>query len=81
MFTPKANSKQKRVKKTQERETGDAVKVQLAGRVSLLVVASWDGKIYGNIPVFTPKAPISSTLIPNLKGNSTYVYSKLQFLC
>ncbi|AES75907.2 hypothetical protein MTR_6g061730 [Medicago truncatula] len=38
MFTPKANSKQKRVKKTQEREIGDAVKVQLARRVSLLAV-------------------------------------------
>ena len=30
MFTPKANSKQKRGKKTQERETGDAATVQLA---------------------------------------------------
>ncbi|KEH37808.1 hypothetical protein MTR_2g047962 [Medicago truncatula] len=75
MFTPKANSKQKRVKKTQERETGDAVKVQLARRVSLLAVASGDGKIYGKRPVFTPKAPISSTQILNLIGNSTYVYS------
>ncbi|KEH33639.1 hypothetical protein MTR_3g449740 [Medicago truncatula] len=75
MFTPKANSKYKRVKKTQERETGDAVKVQLARRVSLLAVASYDRQIYGNRPVFTPKAPISSTQIPNLIGNSTYVYS------
>ena len=30
MFTPKTNSKQKRAKKTQERETGDAATVQLA---------------------------------------------------
>ena len=30
MFTPKANSKQKCVKKTQERETRNAVTVQLA---------------------------------------------------
>jgi hypothetical protein len=30
MFTPKANSKQRRLKKTQEHETGDAVTVQLA---------------------------------------------------
>jgi hypothetical protein len=30
MFTPKANSKQKRMKKTQERETGNAATVQLA---------------------------------------------------
>lgn len=29
MFTPKANSKQKRVKKTQEHETGHAVREQL----------------------------------------------------
>ncbi|KEH34330.1 hypothetical protein MTR_3g464750 [Medicago truncatula] len=75
MFTPKANSKLKRVKKTQERETGNAVKVQLARRVSVLAVASCDGQIYENRPVFTPKAPISSTQIPNLIGNSTYVYS------
>ncbi|KEH26601.1 hypothetical protein MTR_6g465720 [Medicago truncatula] len=75
MFTPKANSKQKRVKKTQERETGNAVKVQLARRVSVLAMANCDGKIYGNRPVVTPKAPISSTQIPNLIGNSTYVYS------
>ncbi|KEH17076.1 hypothetical protein MTR_0046s0040 [Medicago truncatula] len=33
------------------------------------------GQIYGNMPVFTQKAPISSTQIPNLIGNSTYVYS------
>ncbi len=75
MFTPKANSKQKCVKKTQERETENAVKVHLARRVSVLAVASCDGQIYGNRPVFTPKAPISSTQIPNLIGNSTYVYS------
>ncbi|KEH26080.1 hypothetical protein MTR_6g043970 [Medicago truncatula] len=74
MLTPKANSKQKRVKNTQEREIGDAVKVQLARRVSLLAVASCDGQIYGNRLVFTPKAPISSIQIPNLIGNSTYVY-------
>ncbi|KEH28458.1 hypothetical protein MTR_5g095755 [Medicago truncatula] len=36
MFTPKANSKQKRVKKTQERETEDAVKVQLARRICIV---------------------------------------------
>ena len=34
MFTPKPNSKQKRVKKTQEHETGDAVTVQLSGKVT-----------------------------------------------
>ncbi|KEH25358.1 hypothetical protein MTR_6g018740 [Medicago truncatula] len=32
MFTPKANSKQKRVKKTQEHESGDAITVQLSGK-------------------------------------------------
>ncbi|KEH15917.1 hypothetical protein MTR_0439s0030 [Medicago truncatula] len=32
MFTPKANSKQKRVKKMQEYETGDAVSVQVSGK-------------------------------------------------
>ncbi|KEH21969.1 hypothetical protein MTR_7g028535 [Medicago truncatula] len=31
MFTPKVNSNQKRVKKIQEHETGDAVTVQLSG--------------------------------------------------
>jgi len=34
MFSPKAKSKQKRVKKMQERETGDAVTVHLARRVT-----------------------------------------------
>jgi len=34
MFAPKASSKQKRVKKTQEHETGDVVTVQLARRVT-----------------------------------------------
>jgi hypothetical protein len=34
VFTPKPSSKQKRVKKTQELETGDAVTVQLSGKVT-----------------------------------------------
>jgi len=34
MFTPKPSSKQKRVKKTQEHETGDDVTVQLSGKVT-----------------------------------------------
>jgi len=34
MFEPKGSSKEKRVKKMQERETGDAVTVQLARRVT-----------------------------------------------
>ena len=34
MFTPKPSSKQRRVKKTQEHETGDAVTVQLSGIVT-----------------------------------------------
>jgi len=42
MFTPKINSKQKYVKKTQERETGDAVREQLARRVNSLAMASYD---------------------------------------
>ena len=42
MFIPKANSKQKHVKKTQERETGDVVTVQLASRVKSLAMASND---------------------------------------
>ncbi|KEH15943.1 hypothetical protein MTR_0422s0010 [Medicago truncatula] len=75
MFTPNANSKQKRVKKTQERETGDAVTVQIARRVSLLAVASCDEQLYGNRPVFSRKPNFSSTQTPNLIGNSTYVYS------
>ncbi|RHN45453.1 hypothetical protein MtrunA17_Chr7g0231381 [Medicago truncatula] len=75
MFTPNGNSKQKRVKKTQEREIGDAVTVQLARRVSLLAVASCDEQLYGNRPVFSQKLNFSSTQTPNLIGNSTYVYS------
>ena len=66
MFTPKASSKQKWVKKKQERETGDAVTVQRS---------RGDRQPYGNEPVFTPKTPISSTLTPNLIGNITYDYS------
>ena len=42
MFTPKANSKQKRTKKTQERETGSTATVQLAARTSLLAMVSYD---------------------------------------
>jgi len=42
MFTPKANSKQKRVKKMQERETGNAVKEQLAPTTKSLAMASCD---------------------------------------
>ncbi|KEH32775.1 hypothetical protein MTR_3g005075 [Medicago truncatula] len=75
MFTPKANSKQKRVKKTQEHEIGDAVKVQLARRVSLLAVASFDRQLYGNRPVSSQKPNFSSTQTPNLIGNLTYDYS------
>ncbi|AES76295.1 hypothetical protein MTR_6g075600 [Medicago truncatula] len=77
MFTLKTNSKQKHVKKTQERETGDAVSVQLARRVSLLAVASCDEQPYGNRPVFSQKPNFSSTQTPNLIGNSTYVYSTI----
>jgi len=43
MFTPKTNSKQKYVKKTQEREIGYAVREQLARRVRSLTMASYDG--------------------------------------
>jgi len=43
MFTPKVNSNQKCVKKTQERETEYAVKEQLARRVRSLAMASYDG--------------------------------------
>ena len=75
MFTPKANSKQKWVKKTQEREIDDVVTVQLAKRVGLLAMASCDRQFYGNRPVFTSKTLISSTQIPKLIGNSTYDYS------
>jgi len=42
MFTPKTNSKQKYVKKMQERETGDAVREQLARLVNSLAMASYD---------------------------------------
>jgi len=41
MFTLKANSKQKCVKKTQERETRDVVTVQLAPASKSLSMASW----------------------------------------
>ncbi|KEH25957.1 hypothetical protein MtrunA17_Chr6g0464991 [Medicago truncatula] len=75
MFTPKANSKQKHVKKTQERETWYAVTRQLVRRVSLLAVASCDRKLYGNRPVSSQKPNFSSTQTPNLIGNLTYDYS------
>ncbi|KEH22295.1 hypothetical protein MTR_7g038880 [Medicago truncatula] len=75
MFTPKTNSKKKRVKKTQKRETGYAVTGQLARRVSLIAVASCDRKLYGNRPVSSQKPNFSSTQTPNLIGNLTYDYS------
>jgi len=56
MFTPKANSKQKHVKKTQERETGDAVTVQLASRVKSLAMVSNDRLLSWKTP-FSPQNP------------------------
>ncbi|KEH16108.1 hypothetical protein MTR_0328s0050 [Medicago truncatula] len=67
-----ANSKQKREKKTQERETGYVVTVQLARRVCLLAVASCDRQLYENRPVFSQKPKFSSTQTTNLIGNLTY---------
>jgi len=65
MFTPKANSKEKQAKKTQERETGDAVTVQLASRVNH---SPW--RVMTDCcrekPIFHPKIPILNPLSPNL---------------
>jgi len=65
MFTPKANSKQKCVKKTQERKTGDDVTVQLASRANYspwrVIKGYWREK-----PIFRPKIPILNPLSPNL---------------
>ncbi|KEH26117.1 hypothetical protein MTR_6g445530 [Medicago truncatula] len=51
MFTPKANSKQKRVKKMQEHETGRAVREQL-GKNTLFIPKS---QFYFPMPKFDPK--------------------------
>jgi len=65
MFRPRVNSKQKQTKKTQERETGDAVTVQLAPRVNhspwRVMTACCREK-----PIFHPKIPILNPLSPNL---------------
>jgi len=71
MFTPKANSKQKRVKKTQEHEKGYAA-------TRLLAVASWrraNTALCREVRFLTPKTQFSSTLIQKLIGNSTYDHS------
>ena len=56
MFIPKANSKQKHVKKTQERETGDVITVQLASRVKSLAMASND-RLLSWKTSFSPQNP------------------------
>ncbi|KEH29512.1 hypothetical protein MTR_4g040380 [Medicago truncatula] len=82
MFTPKTNSKQKRVKQTQERETGQAATEQFARRVLTLVVAtshlnyspwrpshsSWRARTGSSreLNIFHPKIPILTSQCPNL---------------
>ena len=71
MFIPKANSKQKRVKKTQEHEKEYAATM-------LLAVASWrraNTALCREVRFLTPKTQFSSTLISKLIGNSTYDHS------
>jgi len=63
MFTPKANSKQKYVKKMQERETGDVVTVQLASRANHLPWRVMTGCCREK-PIFHPKIPILNPLSP-----------------
>ena len=63
MFTPKANSKQKQVKQTQKRETGDAVTVQIASRVNSLAMASND-RLLSRKTHFSPQNPNFETLEP-----------------
>jgi len=65
MFTPKANSKQKQVKKMQEREIGDVVTMQLAPRVNH---SPWRVMIgcCREKHIFHPKIPILNPLSPNL---------------
>jgi len=65
MFIPKANSKQKCVKKTQEHEIGDAVTVQLASRANHLSWRVTTGCCREK-PIFHPKIPILNPLSPNL---------------
>ncbi|KEH22397.1 hypothetical protein MTR_7g446300 [Medicago truncatula] len=73
MFTPKANSKQKRVKKTQEHETGHAVREILAPasaftRPGECIHSPWrvitDSSRKNSI--FHPKISILTSLCPNL---------------
>jgi hypothetical protein len=54
MFTPKTNSKQKRAKNIEERETGHAVRGLLAQRVNPLAIASYDWQLSGKLP-FSPQ--------------------------
>jgi len=71
MFTLKANSKQKGVKKTKEHEKRYDV-------TRLLAVASWrraNTALCRKVLFLTPKTQFSSTLIPKLIGNTTYDHS------
>jgi len=65
MFTPKANSKQKHVKKTQEGETWDDVTMQLASRVNHSPWRVMTGCCREK-PIFHPKIPMLNPLSPNL---------------
>jgi len=65
MFTLKANSKQKYVKKTPERETGDVVTMQLASRANHSPWRVMTGCCREK-PIFHPKIPILNPLSPNL---------------
>ena len=65
MFTPKANSKHKCVKKTQERKTGDVVTVHIASRANHSPWRVMTGRCREK-PIFHPKIPILNPLSPNL---------------
>jgi len=65
MCTPNANSKQKHVKKMQERETGDVVTVQLNSRVNHSPWRVMTGCCREK-PIFHHKIPILNPLSPNL---------------
>ena len=77
MFTPKANSNQKCVKKTQECEIGYAVTMQLAARANH---SPWRAMIGSSRekPIFHPKIPILNPLNPNLipKFVQTFINTK-----
>ncbi|KEH23587.1 hypothetical protein MTR_7g089335 [Medicago truncatula] len=83
MFTPKANSKQKRVKKTQEHETERAVR-ELLAPATLLYDYTYDqytiSHLYHGFYTFNSKSN-DQNLTPNPKFNQhPYVKSKSEVI-